>query len=346
MEDTTFLDHLGDFEMEPIIRKIMNEKLLARLYFSVQWIIGPLIYAIGLLLSIVTGNLPHFLFDYPWACLVAVIIIASMTSTHFTERHEKFTTSMRDAFNITDTEFGVLIENNMRRLVSGKNFVFGLTFLPALLWAYTQRLWWRSYSSPYLYDAYYLIILIFILIYYGGMMFGAAVSCNLNVYTFCVKTPINTTYLLEDGQKILRKLWGGQILRITIVALIMSALTNVPILLYSGSASLLLNLAIALTLTAFIFVTPHYMFHRMLERAKENVLEDISKRRRTLMIENHEDSSQSDDLGRMLDLIYLTQYEGVISSRSTWVVDLAVILELLVVGSLHVTFMELLNFFT
>jgi hypothetical protein len=254
---------------------------------------------------------------------------------------------MRNAFNVTDAEFGVLLEGNMRRLLSGKNFLFGLTFLPALLWAYNQRLWWHRYAYPSLFDVYYLLILAFVLMYYGSMMFAAAVSCNMNVYNFCMKMPINPEYLLEKGYQVLRLYWGGQILRVTIIALIMSMLANVPILMYSGSASLILNLAIALTLTVFIFVVPHYMFHRLLERAKENVLTKVSERRHALMSRDtpNDNPTSSDDFGRMLDLIYLTQYEGVVSNRSTWVVDLAVIVELLVVGSLHVTFMELLNFF-
>jgi hypothetical protein len=48
---------------------------------------------------------------------------------------------------------------------------------------------------------------------------------------------------------------------------------------------------------------------------------------------------------RKLDLIYLTQYEGDLRSRSTWLVDFEVVVELLVVGSIHVIFMEILTMF-
>ena len=177
-------------------------------------------------------------------------------------------------------------------------------------------------------------------------MFGAAVSCNQNVYAICEKTPINSEYLLDEGQPIFRRLWGGQILRITALALVMSALTNVPILLYSGSTSLLMNLAIALSLTALIFVAPHYMFHRMLEKAKDETLAEVSERRRKLRSDGpigKGGAKSVDDVGRMLDVIYLTQYEGVLVNRNTWLVDLEVVVELLVVGSLHVIFMEILN---
>jgi hypothetical protein len=178
------------------------------------------------------------------------------------------------------------------------------------------------------------------------MMFGAVVSCNQNVYTMCMKTPIDTEYLLDEGQSIFQRLWGGQILRVTVIALIMSALTNVPILLYSGTTSLLINLAIALTLTALIFVVPHYMFHSMLEKAKEEMLTQVVERRRALrsdMKPSKGDTQIINDVERKLDVIYLTQYEGAISNRSTWLVNLEVVAELLVVGSLHVTFMEILN---
>jgi len=178
------------------------------------------------------------------------------------------------------------------------------------------------------------------------MMFSAAVSCNQNVYTMCMKTPIDVEYLLDEGQSIFQRLWGGQILRVTVIALIMSALTNVPILLYSGSTSLLINLAIALTLTALIFVVPHYMFHIMLEKAKEEMLARVVERRRALRSDMKPSKGGTqiiNDVERKLDVIYLTQYEGVLSNRSTWLVNLEVVAELIVVGSLDVTFMEILN---
>ena len=332
--------------MESDLKRIMSESTLSRSGFSIPWMIGPIIYAIGLLLSMVTGNLPRFLIDYPWACLLAVITISIWATPRLAERHGKYTISIRKVLSITDEEFKELLESNMRRLASAKNLLFGLTFLPALLWAFTQRLWWQEYSQPILFDAYYLVILVFVLLYYATMMFGAAVSCNQNVYVMCIKTPIDAEYLLDEGQPIFQRLWGGQILMVTALALIMSALTNVPILLYSGSTSLLINLTIALTLTALIFVVPHYMFHRMLEKAKEEVLANVSERRRALRsnVQSGKEGTQIiDDVGRMLDMIYLTQYEGVLGNRSTWLVNLEVVVELLVVGSLHVTFMEILN---
>jgi len=335
--------------MRSEVKRIMGESMQTRIFFSIPWMIGPVIYVFGLLLSMATGNLTRFLADYPWACLVTVVTIAIWASPRLVERHGKYTVAIRKTLDVTDEEFEVLLESNMRRLLSGKNLVLGLTFLPGLLWAFVQRLWWREYFQPALFDAYYIAILIFVLMYYASTMFGAAVSCNQNLYTICEKTRINQRYLLDEGQPIFRKLWGGQILRITAVALIMSALTNVPILLYSGSTSLLMNLAIALTLTTLIFVAPHYMFHRMLKRAKDEMLAEVSQRRRALGSDwqpGKEGARDVDDVGRMLDVIYLTQYEGVLSNRSTWLVDLKVVVELLVVGSLHVTFIEILNILT
>lgn len=257
------------------------------------------------------------------------------------------TIAIRDALKISDEEFTALLKDNMRRLTSRRNLVFGLTFLPALLWAWTQRLWWREYNQPQYFDVYYLLILVLILFYYAATMFAAAVSCNINVYRLFEKTPIDHEYILNEGQPVLRRLWGSQILMVMVVALVMSMLTNVPILIYSGNMSLTINLAIALALTALIFVVPHYMFHRMLERAKNEVLAKVLETRRRIgfmgidQIGSHRKSEGVAE--NMLDLIFLAEYEGTISNRGTWLVDLEVVFELLVVGSLHVTFMEILN---
>jgi hypothetical protein len=164
------------------------------------------------------------------------------------------------------------------------------------------------------------------------------------------KTPIDYEYTMNEGQTILRSIWGGQLARVTAVALIMSALTNVPILLYSGGLSLFLNLAIALSLTVLIFLTPHYMFHRLLERAKEEMLSKVLNLRSKIDISRLEDLGRSMDkegkIDNMFQLIYLSQYEAGLRNRSTWIVNLEVIMELLVVGSLHVMFMEILTTLT
>jgi ABC-type multidrug transport system fused ATPase/permease subunit len=135
--------------------------------------------------------------------------------------------------------------------------------------------------------------------------------------------------------------------RATAVALILSALTNVPIIIYSGGFSLFLNLAIAMVLTILIFIVPHFMFHRLLEEAKDEMLSKVLKMRRKLNLDTLKDlGKETDDqrnIGDMLELIYLTQYEGDLRSRSTWLVDLEVVFELLVVGSIHVIFMEILT---
>jgi ABC-type multidrug transport system fused ATPase/permease subunit len=135
--------------------------------------------------------------------------------------------------------------------------------------------------------------------------------------------------------------------RATAVALILSALTNVPIIIYSGGMSLFLNLAIAMVLTILIFIVPHYMFHKLLERAKEEMLSKVVNIRKKSSLDTLEDLGRDTDdqrnVGDMLELIFLTQYEGDLRSRSTWLVDLEVVVELLVVGSIHVIFMEILT---
>jgi hypothetical protein len=181
------------------------------------------------------------------------------------------------------------------------------------------------------------------------MMFGASISCNQNVYKLCEKYPIDYEYIMGKGNPLLRKYWGGQLGRVTVIALIMSALTNVPVLLYSGEMSLYLNLTIALVLTLLIFIVPHYMFHRVLERAREELISRILELRSNKGYTRLEDLDRSlgdeQKANGMLNLIYLTQYEGNLRARSTWLVDLEAVVELLVVGSIHVIFMEILTQF-
>jgi hypothetical protein len=322
--------------MESDVRRIMSRVLVHRLYLwtgRYSWIPGPIVYAIGLLISAATGNLATFVTDSPWACLAIAIAIGS-TTPHLAEMHGRDTIAIRRCLNITDEEFKKLLETSIHRLASARNMVFGLVFLPALLWALTQRLWWGGYSQPVVFDIYYLAVLVIILLTYATFMFAGAVSCNQNVYILCERTPLDREYLLEEGLPTLKKQWGGLILRSTIIALIMSSLTSVPILFYSGSVGLLANLGMALTLTGLIFVAPHYMFHRLLERAKEETLVEISEKLNRLKADEQLGSGNTwnlDSVRTMLDKIHLTMYQGMLRTRGTWLLDPAMVVELLAV---------------
>ena len=158
------------------------------------------------------------------------------------------TMSIRNIFSISEEKFEEICRDNIQRLTNPRNLFFGLIFIPMLLWALTQRLWWHEYNNPFYFDLYYVLNLAIMFPLYAGLMFGASFACNLNVYRLCNEIPINYEYIMDEGQSILRRSWGGLVGKATAVALIMSALTNVPILLYSGGMSLYLNLFIALYL--------------------------------------------------------------------------------------------------
>ena len=313
------------------------------------WTVGLILYAAGVLISLYTGDLKRFLLDYPWACFSVVYMIGAWVGPYFTERHRMSTISIRNAFSVSDEEFEEVLGSNMRRLTQWRNVLFGLIFLPTLLWAWTQRLWWQGYNRPFFFDLYYLLILALMFPIYASLMFGAAFACNFNVYKLCEKIPIDSEYLLDEGQPILRRSWGDLVEKAMVVTLIMSALTNVPILLYSGEMRSFLNLGLALALTTLIFLVPHYMFHKMLERAKDEMLSRVLRLRGKLGFGRLEELSRSTSSERktdeMLNLIYLTQYERSLRSRSTWLVDLKAVAELLAAGSVHVVFLELLTRF-
>ncbi|MFX1559257.1 MAG: hypothetical protein ACFFBL_01590 [Promethearchaeota archaeon] len=313
------------------------------------WTLGPILYLTGVLLSLFTNNIEGFLLDYPWACFILAYTIGTWVLPHFRRYHEKATRAIRNVFLVSDEEFEDLVKTNMERLSRLRNLVFGFIFLPLLLWAWTQRLWWLDYNNPLFFDLYYLIIAAPVLLSYSGIMFGAVVACHLNIHRLCEKIPVNSEYLLEEGRIIIRKLWGGLIAEVTVVAFTMSALTNVPILLYSGELRLLLNLTLALALSIIIFLLPHYLFHRMLERAKDEIQMRVLKQKRKLgsvQLESFSEKREEQDTIMMLNLVYLTQYEGNMSAKSTWLVDLKAVTELLVVAAMHFILLEVLTFFT
>ena len=311
------------------------------------WTVGPLLYFAGVLIAFFTGNLEKFLLDYPWASFVVAYMIGSWAGSRLGKMHRRCTRSIRKVFSVSDNEFEEILEANMRRLNHPRNLIFGLIFVPTLLWAGLFRLWWHDYNSPVFFDVYYLVVVVLVFTAYTAIMFSAVVACHLNIHRLCETIPINPEYLVGEGYPILHRSWGDLISKVTIVAFIMSALINVPILLHSGALGSFLNLALAFALTVIIFLFPHYMFHRMLEKAKDEMLLRVQGYRKDLGMVGLEQfrGSGNDNLqiSKMMNLIYLTQYEWTLQNRSTWLVDLKAVAELLVVASMHVFLMEVLT---
>lgn len=279
---------------------------------------------------------------------LAGITIGTWIMPHFRESHERATLAIRSAFLVSDEEFEEIVRTNMKRLTNLRILVFGVIFLPIMLWAWTQRLWWVDYNSPILFDMYYLMLAAFVLPAYAGIMFGAVVACHLNIHRLCERIPIDSEYVLEEGRPIIRKLWGDLVVGVTVVAFIMSALTNVPVLLYSGEIRSFLNLALALFLPIIIFLFPHYLFHRMLRRAKDEMQTRILEQKKKLgpwHLEEIVGSMDEQKTTEMLNLVYLTQYEWNVRSKSTWLVDLKAVTELLVVATMHFVLLEILTLF-
>jgi hypothetical protein len=317
-----------------------------REFKSFLWIMGPILYLAGIILSMFTDNLESFFLDYPWACFLLAFTIGTWVMPHFQESHERATLAIRRIFLVSDEEFEEIVRTNMKRLTRLRNLVFGFIFLPMMLWAWTQRLWWLDYNNPLLFDLYYLLLVILVLPAYAGIIFGAVVACHLNIHRLCERIPVNSEYLLEEGRPIIRKLWGALIAEVTVIAFIMSALTNVPILFYSGEIRSFLNLALALVLTIVIFILPHYLFHRMLRRAKDEIQTQILEHKEKLSpwrLEGLVGKADEQETLRMLNLVYLTQYEWNMKAKSTWLVDLKAITELLVVAAMHFILLEVLT---
>lgn len=333
-------------QVKPVSEQAVQKR---KLKFPPLWIVGPILYVIGVLIAFFTANLWNFLLSYPWISFIIAYMIGSWAGSHFGEMHRRCTCSIRNAFLISDDEFEEILESNMNRLSHPRNLLFGLVFVPTIVWAWIQRLWWQGYMSPFFFDVYYLLVVVFVFIAYSGVMFGAVFGCHLNIHRLCERIPINAEYLMGEGQPILRRLWGDLIGKVTVVAFIMSTLINVPILLYSGWLGSFFNLVLALALTVVIFLFPHYMFHRMLEKAKVEMLSRVLKQQENLGHIGLENLGKGVDdkskTSQLMTLIYLTQFEWNLRTRSTWLVDLKAVAELLLVASIHVMLMEVLKLF-
>jgi hypothetical protein len=168
--------------MEPDVSAKQFVSRGAFAFLSIPWPTGFIIYIVGVLMAASTGNAVSFLRDYPWACFALVNSFCAWTMYNLTERHLRCTISIRKIFSASDEAFETVLRGNMRRLTHPRNLIFGLVFLPALIWAGTQRLWWQGYNMPFLFDLYYLLNLALMFPLYAGLMFGAAVACNQNVY--------------------------------------------------------------------------------------------------------------------------------------------------------------------
>lgn len=117
-------------QVKPVSEQAVQKR---KLKFPPLWIVGPILYVIGVLIAFFTANLWNFLLSYPWISFIIAYMIGSWAVSHFGEMHRRCTCSIRNAFLISDDEFEEILESNMNRLSHPRNLLFGLVFVPKIV---------------------------------------------------------------------------------------------------------------------------------------------------------------------------------------------------------------------
>jgi hypothetical protein len=340
--------------MKSISEKVWIEILIDKFplpNFSVAIITGVILYSIGVFISLSTGNFLKFIFDYPWIIYSIYIIIGVWATTHFLKEHRKSIYSIRSYLLITDEDFDKFITVVNKRLSSLYSIPFSLMFFPILYWVSLNRLWWHDYNGVILYDFYSWLIFACVLIVNGIGIWVGCVAYNLNYRDICGKIPLNKEDLLFNRFEPLNKYFGRFCLKITLIYLIFSTLSNLPIVLLTTTYGAMMNFFVAFFLTFVVFIIPQVLFHNLIMMIKKEEKENIKKlyKKNSLSITDNVQDKKAiyKNIHNTLSLIQLSLYRQDVDKMREWLIDLRsmsmVILSLLLSTTIKIILGDILT---
>lgn len=315
--------------MKSFTKKVWLEAFLDKFplpYSHVAIITGALIYATGVLVSLYTGNLTRFICDFPWIVYSIYLIIGMWATPHYLKLHRRAFYSVRKMFCLTDEEFQGYIHKFNERLASLFSIPFSLIFFPILFWVSMNRLWWQDYNRVFLYDVYSWVIFALVLVANGVGIWVGCVAFNLNYRDVCEKIPLDVDYLISDRFESINMHFGSLCLQITLLYLIFSTLSNLPIIILTKNQGAIINFIVALTLTFVVFIIPQILFHRLIlkiTKAEKDRIRKLSEIYSKKPSETMEDEKPIyEKIYDMLASIQLFVYSQDIDKIRKWLLDI------------------------
>jgi hypothetical protein len=294
-------------------------------------------YLIGIPLMSVTGNLSSFLSEPKWIFLVIYGIVSGMLVIFV---YRKFHDSLSDIKHLisSESEFKKL-RDKLFGYLSDKIYWVFVVFWPVmnitrLFEPTAQQNWWWFYHHPFLITLYYIIVGLPTWIFGGMFIYMIPFGLTLAYRELCLKTSFKVEVLSVEWMAPFK---GFKNL-ITVSMLFAVLISILGILIWAptlrGTSYIYapyFSMAVILIPT---IVFPHYFFHKLFSRVKENRLRAFESDLVKLQNQKKDETMRE---------ILLLLRKGEVEKMKTWLFDVKILVEIIIVALMHVILIEVLT---
>lgn len=294
------------------------------------------LYLLGIPFMIASNNLRFFLTDPMW---VIVAIFGALNGILVVFVYRKFSDSLSRIEHLMISEDNYRVRDRLLGYLTNKVYWIVVFFWLGLNFIESPRgmRWWWFYNRPLLITAYELIETLPCCIIGGIFMYMIPVGLTLAYRDLCLKVPFKKDALVSEWMNPFEDF--GHLITLTMFGAAVYAVFP-PSIWGSSSPPLVAHWSIFIpyTGTAIVLVSaillPHYYFHRLFSNEKKTVLDDFRMKLHKYSMKDDEDINKR---------ILLLLEKGEAEKLKTWLVDVEIVGEILVVALMHVLVVEVLT---
>jgi len=311
----------------------------SRIPYSIFFtLMGLFLYVLGIPFMIASNNLQRFLSEPRW---IIVAAFGSLNGILIIFVLREFSDSLLGIRQLIDDDDFQMKNDRLLGYLTSRVYWLFVVFWLALNLIESPRVmrWWWSYDQTYIVTAYQLVETLPCCILGGIFMYMIPVGLSLAYRDLCLKTPFKKDLFLLEWIKSFKGF--RRLISLTMFGSVAYAVFP-PIIwgstAYSASAAPWSHF-IPYTGIAIVFVSavlfPHYFFHELFSNAKDRRLDELGK--------EITQTSLGDDKSILRKILLLFE-RGEVEKLETWLIDIKILGEVLVVALMHIILVEALTF--
>lgn len=299
---------------------------------------GLFLYLLGIPFMIASGNLTQFLSEPRW---IIVSAFGALNGILIIFVFRTFSESLLRIRHLIDYgDYHGVNDRLLGRLTSRVSWLFVAFWLALNFIESPQHMrWWWFYNQANFVTAYESIETLPCCILGGIFMYMIPVGLSLAYRELCLKTAFKRDLLLSEWMKPFKGF--RRLISLTMFGAVVYAVFPPIIWGFTANSTDATNwsLFIPYTSIAIVLVSavllPHYFFHRLFSNVKEDRLEELEK--------EITQTSADTDKGILRRILLLFE-KGEVEKLETWLLDVEVLGEVIVVAFMRVILVEALTF--
>ena len=279
-----------------------------------------------------TGNLQRFLSDYRW---VLNAIFGAYNGILAIFIYRKFSDSLNKIEHLIDSDDVKEVKDKLLDRLTSKYYwmvvIFWLFIYSTIFIEDIQRITIGSfYNELHLVSLYWFIESLPCILLIGMFQFMLLPGLNLAYRDLCFRTSFKKDLLLTGFKNLITIIMFGAAVYTVFPPTIYGMVSESPTTIASILSAIPYVGPTIILLSAVLF--PHYYFHKLFSESKKNYLNHFR-----VEISKISPSGGAEDLIRRINLLL---DKGEVEKKKTWLIDIKILGEILIVALMHVILVE------